>query len=421
MRGLLSIDRWIEVIELHRRNPLRTGLTAFSVAWGVFMLILLLAFGDGLENSLRWSFRDDAINSIWIWPGRATVPYQGLPINRSVQLTDDDTELIRSLPESEAVTARFIPSGQTISYQGRAGDFDIRATHPDHQILEGTLMLSGRFLNPRDLEERRKVAVIGLRVAEFLFPGRDPVQAPLGERIRVGGLAFRVVGVFEDVGGEREMQKVYLPITTAQAAFGGRDRVNMVMFTVGPPDIDAASLDLAEQAVNGVRTGLSGLHLVSPDDRGALRIRDNLSRYSDVQAVFVWLRGFTWVVGLGTVFAGIVAVGNILLISVKERTAELGLRKALGARPVDLMVMVVQEALVLTTLAGWAGLVAGIGVLELARRFLPENETLRDPNVDLGSVLLATAALVIAGTLAGLVPARRAATIPPVEALRSSG
>ena len=419
MRGLLSIDRWMEVIELHRRNPLRTGLTAFSVAWGVFMLILLLAFGDGLENSLRWSFRDDAINSIWVWPGRATVPHQGLPINRPIQLTDEDTALVRALPESDAVTARFIPQDQTIAFRGRAGDFDIRAVHPEHQVLEGTLLRSGRFLNPLDLAERRKVAVIGLRVAEFLFPGQDPDTAPLGQRIAVGGLAFTVVGVFEDVGGEREMQIVYLPITTAQAAYGGRDHVDMVMFTVGPPDIDAASMDLADQAVAGVREGMAGLHLVSPRDPGALRIRDNLSRYSDVQAVFRWLRGFTWVVGLGTVFAGIVAVGNILLISVKERTAELGLRKALGARPVDLLVMIVQEALVLTALAGWAGLVAGLGMVEAVRRFLPDNETLRDPNVDLTSVLVATGALVVAGTLAGLVPARRAATLAPVDALRS--
>ena len=385
------------------------------------MLVLLLGAGKGLENNLRWSFRDDAVNSIWVWGGRATVPHDGLPIDRPVQLTDLDTALVEALPESGAVTARFIPPSQSIARGGRRADFDIRATHPDHQIIEGTQMITGRFLTRRDLDERRKVAVLGLRVAEFLFPDRDARTAPVGERVQVGGLAFTVVGVFEDAGGEREMQIVYLPITTAQAAFGGRDTVSQVMFTVGPADIDAASLVASERAVRGVRSGMGSLHRVSADDRGALRIRDNLARYADVQSVFIWLRGFSWLVGLGTVLAGAVAVGNILLISVQERTAEIGLRKALGAQPRDLMLMIVQEAVVLTTLAGWAGLVAGVGLVEAARRWMPENDYLRDPNVDLGSVLLAAAVLVVGGALAGLVPARRAARVAPVVALRSDG
>ena len=190
------------------------------------------------------------------------------------------------------------------------------------------------------------------------------------------------------------------------------------MFTVGSSEIDDASVEAADLAVASIREGLAGLHHFNPKDRGAARIRDLVHDYADVKNVFVWLRAFSWVVGLGTVFAAMVGVGNILLISVKERTRELGLRKALGARSGDLLGMVLQEALLLTTAAGWMGLIAGLGLLEAVRRFVPPNDYLRDPDVDLPSVLLATLALVLAGGVAGLVPAWQAARVAPVVALQ---
>ena len=419
MRGWLSIDGWLEVVQHLLSRPLRSGLTAFSVAWGIFMLILLLAAGDGLEGAMRWNFRDDAIHSIWLWPGKTTRPHAGHPVGRRIQLDDDDVALAEALPESGHVTARFIPPSDTrIAYRGRVATFDIRSTHPDHRHIEGTQVAAGRFLNHRDIAQRRKVAVIGRRVAEFFFPDGDPLHDPIGVGIRVGGIAFTVVGVFTDDGGEREEQLVYLPVTTAQAAFGGRDHIDRLMFTVGPPDIDAASLEAADRAVAAIRASVARHHAFHPDDRGALRVRDRIHAYADVQAVFTWLRRFTWIVGLGTVLAAMVGVGNTLLISVKERTRELGLRKALGARRGDIIGMVLQEAFLLTSLAGWAGLVAGVGLLEATRRFLPDSDYLRDPDVDMGSVLVAVAALVATGVAAGLVPAWHAAAVPPVVALQ---
>ena len=419
MRGVLSIDGWVEVVQHLLSRPLRTGLTAFSVAWGVFMLILLLAAGDGLEGAMRWNYRDDAVNSIWIWPGKTSRVHEGLPLGRRITLTDDDVALAAALPESGHVTARFIPPSDTrVAYRGRVATFDIRSTHPGHRHIEGTHMESGRFLNDRDVAQRRKVTVIGRRVAEFLFPDGDPLIAPLGEEIRVGGVAFTVVGVFSDEGGEREEQLLYLPVSTAQAAFGGRDRVDMVMFTVGPPDLDAASLEAADRAVASVRAGLARAHDFDPADRSALRVRDRIHAYADVQAVFDWLRRFTWMVGIGTVLAAMVGVGNTLLISVKERTRELGLRKALGARWGDIVGMVLQEAFLLTSVAGWAGLVAGVALVEAVRRWVPDSDYLRDPDVELGSVLFAVVALVLTGLGAGLVPALQAAAVPPVVALQ---
>ncbi len=279
-------------------------------------------------------------------------------------------------------------------------------------------MQSGRFIHHRDVEQRRKVAVLGRRVAEFLFVDEDPFTAPIGQTIRVGGIAFTVVGVFTDDGGDREEQLVYLPVSTAQASFGGRDHVSHVMFTVGPPDIDSASLAAADRAVAAIRQGVAAAHDFHPDDRAALRVRDRIHAYADVQAVFTWLRRFTWLVGLGTVLAAMVGVGNTLLISVKERTRELGLRKALGARRGDIIGMVLREAFLLTSVAGWAGVVAGIGLVEAGRRLVPDSEYLRDPNVDLASILWAVAALVFTGVLAGLVPAWQAAAVPPVVALQ---
>ena len=419
MRGLLSIDAWEEVVVHLLSRPLRTGLTAFSVAWGVFMLILLLAAGDGLEGAMRWNFRDDAINSIWLWTGKTSRPHDGHPVGRRIELNDDDVLLAEALPESGHVTARFIPPSDTrIAYRGRAASFDIRSTHPDHRHIEGTVMETGRFINHRDVAERRKVAVIGRQVAAFLFPEGNPLTAPLGTELRVGGIAFTVVGVFSDDGGEREEQLVYLPITTAQASFGGRDHIDQLMFTVGPPDIDGASLEAADRAVASIRARVAQHHSFHPADRAALRVRDRIHSYGDVQAVFTQLRRFTWIVGLGTVLAAMVGVGNTLLISVKERTRELGLRKALGARRGDIIGMVLQEAFLLTSVAGWMGLLAGIGLVEAARRWLPDNDYLRDPDVDLASVLLAVVALVFTGLVAGLVPALQAAAVPPVVALQ---
>ena len=421
MRGWRTLDGWVDAFSQMFARPLRAGLTGFSVAWGVFMLVLLLAAGDGLENSMRWNFRDDAINSIWLSSGRTTRTHAGHPIGRQIELDDGDVALVEALPEAGHISARYIPPGDTrIAHGSRVSTFDIRSTHPDHRHIEGTHIISGRYISDRDLEKRRKVAVIGRRVAAFLFPDTQPESPELiGTEIRVGGIVFSVVGVFSDEGGEREESIVYLPITTAKASFGGRDHVDRLMFTVGPPELDAASLAGAERAVAAVRSGIAARHAFSPNDRAALRVRDRIHSYADVQAVFVWLRRFSWLVGLGTVLAAMVGVGNTLLISVKERTRELGLRRALGARRSDLVGMVLQEALLLVSVAGWAGLVAGVGLVELLRHNLPEdNGYLRDPDVDLVSVGVAAASIVVSGVLAGVVPAWRAAAIPPVVALQ---
>lgn len=406
----MSLDGWQELLERLDRSRLRTGLTMFSVAWGILMLVMLLAAGRGLENNVRWQFRDDAINSIWLWPGRTAVPWKGHPVGRALSFDNDDIDAIRAMPDVGALTGRFrIWDDFAISWGDRRGDFSVRAVHPDHQVLEGTVITSGRYIDDLDLAEKRKVAVIGDEVSSQLFRGEDPI----GERIDIGGITYTVVGVFFDDGGPGETQLIYVPITTAQLAYGGGRRVHQIMFTVGD-----MSVEQSEALTDQVRGQLARAHDFDPDDARALRVRNNLEQFQQVNQMFEWIGAFVWVVGVGTVLAGAVGVSNILLVSVKERTAELGLRKAIGATPGSLVAMILQEAVVLTSVAGYAGLVLGVALVEIVAASLPENEYVRDPSVDLGVLGAAVVLLVVLGTLAGLVPALRAASIDPINALR---
>jgi putative ABC transport system permease protein len=407
------IDRLVEIAQNLTRNGTRTLLTAMSVAWGIFMLVVLLAAGTGLENALLWQFRDDATNSIWLWPGQTSRAWQGYRVGRRIQFTNADHDRIAALPGVEHITSRFMArSGNTITYEGRVGNFDVRSCHPAHQHLERTQIVSGRFLNDDDLAQRRKVVVLGEEVVRHLFRGTEP----LGAWVDVGGIAYRVVGVFTDDGGLGELQKVYIPITTAQTAYGGGDRVNAILFTIG--DMTLAESKELEQLV---KRELAAAHHFDPEDARAVRLRNNLEQVEKVTSTMTVIRAFLWLVGLGTVAAGVVGVGNIMLVSVSERTAEIGLRKALGATPARVVFEILQEALLLTGVSGYAGLVVGVALVETVERLLPDNEYVRNPQVDLGVAFAAIGVLVVAGLAAGVAPAWRAASIDPAHAIREGG
>ena len=394
------------------RNRVRTVLTALSVAWGIFMLVLLLGFGRGLENQVTWMFRDDAVNSIWLYRGKTSKAFEGYSVGRGVAFTNRDHDALEhEVPGVDKITSRFYGPSGTVKFGEETGKFDVRSTHPDHRFLENTRVVAGRFLNQRDLDERRKVAVIGREVERQLFKGVDPI----GTWIDVDQVLFQVVGVFEDDGGLGEMEMVYLPITTAQMAFRGGENVSQIMFTVG--DLGAEETAVLTEDVRELMA--RRLHF-DPTDMQAIRVRNNVERFQQIQRIFTMLNVFVWIVGLGTVTAGIVGVSNIMLVAVNERTVEFGLRKALGATPFSIVWMVVQEALLLTGISGYGGLLVGIALLDVVSRFVPENDYLREPDVDLGVAFAATALLVVAGCIAGLVPALRAASVNPIEALRDA-
>ncbi|HEU4583942.1 MAG TPA: ABC transporter permease [Polyangiaceae bacterium] len=407
------MDTWQEVFEVLRRNKLRASLTASSVAWGIFLLVLLLAAGNGLRHGVEWEFRDDATNSISLRRGKTSLPFQGHAPGRPVYLQNADVAALRSeLGGVDHITGRFFLWGVTpISRGNRSAGFDVRGCHPDHQFLEQTIILAGRYINELDVSEQRKVAVIGTAVKDALFADGEDA---LGQMINVRGVNYQVVGLFDDVGGEGELRRVYIPLSTAQALYKGGDTMHQIWFTTG-----AASVVESEALVGRSRQLLAERHHFDPDDRRAVPASNNLLRFRQLMDVFDWVRAFVWVVGIGTLFAGIVGVSNIMIISVQERTLEIGIRKAIGAPPSSIVGMILLEALVLTSLAGYLGLIAGVGLVEAFRRYLPENDYVRDPTIDVRVAVVATLVLVAAGALAGLLPALAAARVRPVVAMRN--
>jgi putative ABC transport system permease protein len=406
------IEALRELWDVLSRNALRTFLTGLSVAWGVFMLVVLLGAGDGLQKGADWEFRDDAQNSIWVSGGKTSLPYAGRSPGRSILFKNRDFEgLPRQVAGVEHITGRYWLWGEfSVSYGSKRSSFTIMGVHPDHRFLEKTVMTRGRFLNEADQLQKRKTCVIGSKVREMLFGHRDAV----GEYVNIRGLAYKVVGEFEDVGGENELRKIYVPISTAQLVYNQPDVIHQIIFTVGNASV-AESQKMADQA----RDFLAKSHGFSREDRRALRLGNNLEQFTRLTRVFAWIRIFVWVVGVGTLLAGIVGIGNIMLISVAERTKEIGVRKAIGATPGSIIRMVLLESLVLTGVSGYAGLVAGVGVVELVASKFPDAPFFRQPSVSLDVALGATGLIMVAGALAGFFPAYRAARVNPIEALRS--
>jgi putative ABC transport system permease protein len=400
-----------ELVSTLRRNKLRTVLTGMSVAWGTFMLVLLLGAGRGLQNGVTWEFRDDALNSIWIWSGLTSQAYAGRGPGRDVRFKNEDYDALRrSVPGIEHLTGRYYLWGEfSVKHGDRRSSFEILGAHPDQRYLEKTKMTSGRYINELDVQQQRKVAVIGELVQKALFRHEDPI----GKTIQIRSLSYVVVGVFEDEGGENELRKIYVPITTAQLVYNDPRRIHQLMLTVGD-----AGVDESKAIEKRVHEFLAQRHQVALDDKRALRTQNNLERFQKVDAVFTWVNGFVWFVSLGTLLAGMVSVSNIMLISVAERTREIGVRKALGATPIGLVSMVLFESILITAVAGYLGLVCGVLLVEFAAKQLQNVPFMREPSVDLRVALTATALIIVAGALAGLFPALRAARVNPIVALR---
>ncbi len=409
---MFDADRWQEILDTLRMSKLRTAATALAVAWGIFMLVVLLGAGRGLQNGVEHNFQDDAVNMLWIYPGTTSKAFGGYTKDRAIKFDNDDYEaVLASIPEAEHSSGRFYLQGEfTVKYGREVSSFEVRACHPGHRFIEGSIITSGRFINDRDLAERRKVVVIGKPAVDILFKGRDPI----GKWIDVNGTPYRVVGVFHDAGWEQENNALYIPVTTAQTAFGGGERLHQIMFTFGDASVDA-SRRIADQTLRL----LSARHDFALDDDRAVRIRNAFESYERVASLFAAINVFIWIVGIGTILAGIVGVSNIMLIAVRERTKEIGIRKALGATPGTIVRQIVLEALLITSVSGYVGLMAGLATIEAVRAYLPPSDLFRNPEANLTVVVGATVLLVISGVLAGYFPARLAARINPVEALRA--
>lgn len=418
--SLFDGDHWREIYEALRGNKVRTFLTAFGVFWGIFMLMVMLGAGNGLWNAIQLGFSDGATNSFFIWTQRTSKPFRGMPTGRTIQLNVADAEAIRAqVPEVKVLCPRNqlggYRGGNNVTRGTKAGAFSVMGDYPEIATIQSVRMDGGRFLDRLDIDEARKVCVIGTRVREVLFAKTDD---PLGESIRINGVYFTVIGLFKPSrsGGDGDgeaTQTIFVPFTTFRTAFNYGDKVGW--FAVTSQDGTPASVAETKALVL-----LKERHRVAPDDNRAFGHWNQEVEYTKLQGLFAGIRTLVWIVGVGTLAAGVIGVSNIMLVIVRERTNEIGVRRAVGATPLTVMSQVVFESVVLTSVAGYLGLVAGVVVVEVAAGIVAgmNLEMFRDPDVPLTSALQTLLILVISGVLAGLIPARRAVKVSPVEALR---
>jgi putative ABC transport system permease protein len=418
---VFDLDKWEEIWLTMMQHKLRTVLTAFGVFWGIFMLVILLGAGNGLRNGAMQNF-DIAKNAVFAWTMETTVPFEGFDAGRSIQLNNEDLAALRRLDEVDIIAPR-LEVGNRFSGQALPivrGDksvaFAIMGDVPEFLEIKPYILEQGRFLNQIDMQRSRKVAVIGKRVRDELF---EPEENAIGDYVRIGGVPFQVVGVFDTrVMGEQainELQTVHIPLSTAQRTFNLVNRIDWFGF------IPAAGVTAAETE-DAVKEVFRSRHHISPEDRQALQSFNVEREFREMQGIFTGISGFSWFVAIGTIIAGMVGVANIMMIIVRERTREIGIRKSVGAKPASIVGMIVLEALVISGVAGYVGLASGVFLIEgvaLAMEQLgAQSDFFAHPEIDFGVAISAIAVLVFSGVLAGFFPGLMAARINPIHALR---
>ncbi len=417
---MFSIDGLQEILYTIKHNKLRTGLTAFGVFWGIFMLILLQGAGKGLLNGVSSRFANDVQDSLWIFPRRTSMPYMGYNANRNIVFTESDMDAIRrQIPivrhlSSENTTGSF-GSSIVVAYGSRTANASVFGVSDQYFDIKSLIEIRhGRPLNRLDQLQGRKIGFIGTRVAEQLLP---PGQDPIGQRISINGISIVVGGVFWDKGQQGRMsERIYLPLSTFKNIFGGGDRLGLLTLR---PTADSDPYTLADQTAQLLRQR----HHIAPEDKRAIWVINIAEQLRETKALFAAIEGFIWFVGFGTLTAGIVGVSNIMLITVRERTREIGVRKALGAGPGAIIGPLLLESVLVTGFAGYFGLVVGVGLIELVAYLFQSlglrNDLFVNPEVDFRIAITALAVLMSSGLLAGLAPALKAARISPVEAMRA--
>lgn len=419
---MFDIDRWQEILSALKKNKLRTLLTAFGVFWGIFMLIVMLGSGTGLKNGVTSDFGDFATNSCFMWTQRTSIPYKGFPRNRNFNFNNGDIKALRdNIPEIELLAPRLqgggFRGGDNVVRGLKSGAFTINGDYPAWNKIDPVTLTSGRFLNENDILGLRKVAVLGNKVVEILF---KPGEIPLDQYIRINGVYFKVIGTFKpansnvNFGGDKE-QTIFMPFTTLQKTYNYGDVVGWFAMT-SKQGIPVSVVEDKAIALMARR------HSVSPMDKEALGHFNMENEYTKMVGLFAGINALIWLVGIGTLLAGVIGISNIMLVIVKERTKEIGIRRALGARPANIIGQIITESIFLTSVAGYFGLVVGVALLEGINYLLinsgGESTMFKQPEVDFNVAVIALLILVISGALAGLIPARRAVSIKPIDALR---
>jgi putative ABC transport system permease protein len=415
-------DYWHEIGSSLAKNKIRTVLTAFGVFWGIFMLMIMLGSGNGLKNGVTNGMGDFATNSVFMWTRQTTIPYKGLPRNRNFNYRNDDIKALKeNIPELDLLAPRLEgyggQAGNNVIRKEKAGAFSIYGDYPEWNLIDPANIEQGRFINQIDILQKRKVAVIGKRVLEVLF---DKDESPIGQYIQINGIYFQVVGVFSpknqnmNFGGNKE-QSIHLPFTTLQQAYNYGDVVGWFAMT-SKKGIEVTVVE------DKAKRLLKERHKVAPEDDRAIGFFNLQKEFNQMTGLFTGINALIWIVGTGTLMAGVIGISNIMLVIVKERTREIGIMRALGATPAKIIAQIIGESVFLTTLAGYIGLVIGVFIIELIDRNLPVTTTqdtmFLHPTIDFNVAISALGILVISGVFAGLIPARRAISIKPIDALR---
>lgn len=412
---MFNIERWQEIFEAISKNRLRTFLTGISVASGIFILVILLGAGKGLQNGIEKQFERDAAGIIEVWSGTTTKEYKGLNPGRQIQFRNSDyaqsVQKFEDKLDLRASTFNFW--GAPFSYGKESGSYQYRGVDPDYGAIENLVIVKGRFINSKDLTNNEKVATIGMKIKTDLFKDSDP----MGKEILINNINFKVIGIFTDPGGEREEARAYLPKTTVQRTFGGGDKISNLFFTLKKTSDYDEALAQSEKFTKDLKDLLKSKNVVAPEDDGGINAYNSVKDAKQFYDLNLYIRLFFWWVGICTIIAGVVGVSNIMLIIVKERTKEIGIRKALGASPFSIISMILHESIFITTIAGFVGLLASLLLLEFVGPMV-QSEYFRNPEVDFSVALTTLVLLVFAGALAGFFPAYRAAKIKPIVALR---
>ena len=410
------LDSLQEIIYALYQNKLRTLLTAFGVFWGIFMLILMLGAGKGMQNGIKDSFGGDVLDFIVITSGETSLAEKGMGVGRKIELTEADIMAISKLiPGVKNISPENSTKGVEILYEAKKVNFAVHGV-PDEffKIKDGAKLTIGRSVNIYDQQDTRKMCAIGSVVASRLF-GEN--VDPIGKEIRINGIVMKVVGMFHDKNDHnRDSERVYIPDSTYRKMYGIGNTVGAIWLR---PDVNINGFEL-EKKVVGL---LKQRHIVAEEDKRAVKAFNMAEPAQMVNGMFAAINTIIWFVGLGTLSAGIVGISNIMIITVKERTKEIGIRKALGATPLSIVRTLITESILITTIAGYLGMVLGISILELVNFALKASgaqmDFFKEPGVDIQIACLAIALLVAVGVIAGLAPSLRAARIMPIEAMRA--
>ena len=420
---MFSKDNWTEILEALTTNWFRTLLTSFGVLWGIFILVILLAAGKGLENGVKQGFGGMATNSLFMWTQTASKPYKGLPKGRRYNFKTGDVAAIKqNVPDLRFVS----PRNQLGGFGGannvvrglKTGAFNVYGDYPEIIQQEPMDITSGRFINYSDINDKRKVAIIGEGVRNDMYqPGEDVI----GSYLKINGVNFMVIGTYKKKGNnngnvEEAQKQIFVPFTAFSQAFNMGETVGWMAITAN----DGSSItELKSQVFDVIKSN----HSIHPEDDRAIGNFDLYAEFSKINGLFVALKAVAYFVGILVLLSGIIGISNIMLIVVKERTNEIGIRRALGATPWAIRGQILMESIFLTIISGMAGIALATGIIALINYQLQGMDTsemmFANPSVDLGVVITALTILIISGLLAGLIPAQNAIKIQPVDALRT--